>query len=1082
MNVNFLKLSFFILSIGVQFGLLANCNTQIDSSSNLILGIELMKNRQFDSSLYHLNQALIEEKVCNNKNEQISILTNILDCNLKSFRFTGMDSIILQLDSLLELTNNPQDLTFNYILLKARYLWYISLYKESLEELKKINPNDFSPSCNSNYPSKFYYERGLIHQANREYKLALFNFDTAHSKFKENNLNDTIFMARILSRKGVSYYYLDSLKQAIFFNNQSILMRKGFFNYDKFTLASCYINSSSYNFAALDYKEALINALKAQKLIEEKFGLNHPEIAGIYNHLGSIYYRFGDLYKSKLFYEKSLNLYRTNLLLNENQYSETNINLAALNYYLGNFKEATKILDRTLLLLPKKDTFLRSKILLYKASYLQSAGKEKEVKDIIDNFTFYYQLDNSLKSLYHLLIGKQFIKKNLALSYSHIEKSINFSKRCQIEKKMRINESFIGLSEYYNQIDSLDLAKMYIDTALSYLRKERACPEENESYIYPYLAADGLFKKTQVLAKLFERDTNYKYLFEAFDNTLILKNIYDGYRKSYKSDHSKLILAEETYNLYKEGVPIAYKLYEHTKNHKYLETILLFSESNKSMILLEAVNDLHAKKYSNIPDSLVEYERQIRVDIAYYNEKLFYELEKQEEHQDSAFIAKMYDKIYSLNNKKDRTNDFFQKNYSEYSDLKNGLKVPKIEFIKSNLREDMALIEYFVTDNSLFILLFYDNRFVLEKVEYDFDLNSKVKYFKQSIMNNDFLAFDSISFELYHFLIDPIACRIKDKRLLIVPDGHLNYVPFELLTTEKRHQNYENYYESKYFFVDYPITYNYSAALYFKGKQKKNRKSAAKNFLGFAPTFGYKFDDQFEEAIPDGSYKPKRFIELPWAITEVESIHKTVNGKIYTKEKATKEKFLEVAHNYNILHLATHAFTHDRFPDYSGLVFASPDSTISFDTYLHTNELYNLVLNADITVLSACETGIGAEQYGEGLMCLSRGLAYAGCPSMIASKWPLSDQSTAKLMSYFYKYVDQGYEKDIALQKARIEFMETMHHFIIPPRFWGALAVIGNEEQIDITPDYTLLVASIFGLAFLILKYTRRNKKKSSAA
>jgi len=541
-------------------------------------------------------------------------------------------------------------------------------------------------------------------------------------------------------------------------------------------------------------------------------------------------------------------------------------------------------------------------------------------------------------------------------------------------------------------------------------------------------------------------------------------------------------LAEETYNLYREAVPIAYKLFEHTNEYKYLEAMLLFSESNKSMILLEAVNDLHAKKFSNIPDSLVENERLLRVDIAYYNEKLFYELEKKEVDKDKKFISEMYNKIYQLTERKNKANRSFQKNYPEYTDLKNGLQVPKIEFVKNNLKEDMALIEYFVTNESLFVMLFSDNKFILEKIDYNFDLNSKVKSFKASILNKDFAAFDSLSYQMYQFLIEPIACRIKGKRLIIIPDGHLNYVPFELLTTEKREKDYENYYESKYFFVDHPITYNYSAALYFKGKQEKYKRKAAKNFLGFAPTFGSKFDYKFELALPDGSYKPKRFIELPWAIREVESISKIVKGNVYLKEEATKSNFLKVAKNYNILHLATHAFTHDRFPDYSGLVFASSDSTIGFDNYLHTNELYNLTLNADITVLSACETGVGAEQYGEGLMCLSRGLAYAGCPSMIASKWPLSDQSTARLMGYFYKYVNEGFDKDIALQKARIEFMENMHHFIIPPRFWGALSIIGNEEQIDINPQINYPLIGFTGIVLLALGLGISRKRKKSIA
>jgi len=173
-------------------------------------------------------------------------------------------------------------------------------------------------------------------------------------------------------------------------------------------------------------------------------------------------------------------------------------------------------------------------------------------------------------------------------------------------------------------------------------------------------------------------------------------------------------------------------LWEHTNNPKFLEAIVNFSESNKSIILLEAVNDLHAKQFSNIPDSLVEKERLIRVDIAYYSKKLFYELEKDEIHQDSAFISQMYDKIYNLTEKKELANSYFHSNYPEYNNLKNGLEIPKTKYIQENLNPDMALIEYFITNESIYIMLFVNGDFILEKVNYSFDIDSTVNSFKNN--------------------------------------------------------------------------------------------------------------------------------------------------------------------------------------------------------------------------------------------------------------------------------------------------------------------------------------------------------------
>jgi len=113
--------------------------------------------------------------------------------------------------------------------------------------------------------------------------------------------------------------------------------------------------------------------------------------------------------------------------------------------------------------------------------------------------------------------------------------------------------------------------------------------------------------------------------------------------------------------------------------------------------------------------------------------------------------------------------------------------------------------------------------------------------------------------------------------------------------------------------------------------------------------------------------------------------------------------------DYRIVHFATLALLDGQKPMYSGVVF-SLDSTGDEDGFLQTQEIFNLRLNVDPVVLSACQTGLGKLTEGEGMVGLSRAFMYAGAPSLVASLWSVNDMSTALLMNRFYTCLNQSME------------------------------------------------------------------------
>ncbi len=236
------------------------------------------------------------------------------------------------------------------------------------------------------------------------------------------------------------------------------------------------------------------------------------------------------------------------------------------------------------------------------------------------------------------------------------------------------------------------------------------------------------------------------------------------------------------------------------------------------------------------------------------------------------------------------------------------------------------------------------------------------------------------------------------------------------------------------------VSYSYSANLYYNTFSKPNEKSTQTDWIAYAPVF----DDEgiagttavtqklyadytmnsFDKSVATRSLLSNGMYvsPLPGSLSEVETIFKLFedNGKkaaMKTHQQANEQsaKSGEIS-EARIVHFATHGFVNATKPELSG-IFLAQDTSSAFSDYediygniaqqndgiLYQSEIYNLKLNAELTVLSACETGLGKIAEGEGVIGLSRALLYAGSRNLVVSLWQVSDESTQKLMVCFYE-------------------------------------------------------------------------------
>ena len=127
------------------------------------------------------------------------------------------------------------------------------------------------------------------------------------------------------------------------------------------------------------------------------------------------------------------------------------------------------------------------------------------------------------------------------------------------------------------------------------------------------------------------------------------------------------------------------------------------------------------------------------------------------------------------------------------------------------------------------------------------------------------------------------------------------------------------------------------------------------------------------------------------------------------------------------------------------------------------SEIYDLDLNAELVTLSGCETGLGELRSGEGIISLARAFSFAGAKSIISSLWPVSDKSTAVIMTSFYKYLRMGLPKDTALQKAKMNYLTSSGHADAHPFYWGSFICMGDMRPVQ--PSHpSLSVYIVFGL------------------
>ncbi|MBX2966207.1 MAG: CHAT domain-containing protein [Cyclobacteriaceae bacterium] len=556
-----------------------------------------------------------------------------------------------------------------------------------------------------------------------------------------------------------------------------------------------------------------------------------------------------------------------------------------------------------------------------------------------------------------------------------------------------------------------------------------ANPSGTNFYNGNQLLYSMMYKAQTLEAQHLNKTLKQKDLNLSLETLAECDKLIDRLRQQATNESDKIALGAIANEVYADGVRVAFLLSDVAfKNRKhYRELSFYFAEKSKSAVLLDAISDTNAKSFAGVPDDLLQEEKSLKSALALVSQKLAQKPSEEEEKylRETAFHLNQSYRSFIQN---------LEKQYPEYFNLKYNSTSPSISEIQSLLDPKTAVVSYFIDDSKqdashrLYTYIITAKSFRITDKALPEDYNRSITGLRNGLYYMGEDAYITSARKLYRLLI-PTAIPQSIKDLVILPTGRMSVIPFETLLTKEVKEPQTPYSALPYLVKDFAIRYEFSAGLLL---QKKSRPAAAVTSAMLCAPVSFPEKDNLAA--------------LPGTQQEVNTINNLFTGKNIRTEVLVHDKASEVAiksgnlKDYSLVHLATHGIVDENNPDLSR-IFLQSDSDAE-DGNLFSGEIYNLHLNADLVTLSACQTGLGKISRGEGVIGLSRALVYAGAKNIIVSFWSVADESTAILMTDFYRLLLDKPSVNYAenLQRAKLNMINSNY---AAPYYWAPFILIG---------------------------------------
>lgn len=969
------------------------------------------------------------------------------------------------------------DHTFNYIKISTIKniffclfffnIPFIALPQASSFRIDTLSSGDFDKDS---LKSAEYFEEGRQAYLKEDYKLALDYFEKCLSIRKRIYPENHNFIAFAENRVGVSLKELGRLNEAIRYYN---------------------------------------NALR---IITLNYGKGNYRNGQYLNNLGNAYQQKGNFIDAIEYYEEAIPLLFTGIIespSNLENYIKARYNFALTLYNLGRLDEALSIAIETYRDAPPQ----------HKASFLNLIGniqnKFKSYEKAEDSYelsikvlntnTENYQDSSNLSDLYIGFSTFLIERSEYNRATENLEKAKSILSN--ISSGRGISSLYYTYGELYykkpidaNSIESFSKTKKdNLIVALDYYQKAIIALTDsfkiNDPAVNPSI--DQCLFKAQLLKILHRKaETFYELYLVPNDNnqnkqsilesalsaSQLASDLLNNLRTGTVSEESKIVMTQLQNSSYLFTIKLAFELYKIANDNKYFEIAFQNSERNKAASLLDNLAEESARKNTLIPDSITQKKEDIDVQISVLTQTIFDTQQKTAENQKE--LIDLGQQLFQLRREKDEIEGFLEANFSDYYNLKYAEDKVALADLHKHIAKDEVIIEYVFDRNrisnkseNLYILLATKTATDFRKIPIDSMFFNDIDHVYRFLSAADFINIRLEDYRkyiisannLYKILIQPFSNQILDRSITIIPDGKLNYIPFDaLLATVPASVEKLDFKNLDYLVNRYLFNYSFSTNLYF-GKYKA-KKTAKHKLIAFAPVYGSIRNNNDEEY--------NRLAPLSGITEEVNTVSKYIKSKTFLGSTATESNFMKRYQDFDILHLAMHAIINDSLPMFSKLAFSpEADSTSASDGWLTTSEIYNLQLNSRLSVLSACNTGSGTLLDGEGVISLARGFLYAGCPSIVMTLWEVEDRSGAEIMGEFYRLLRAGKRTNQALRLSKLKHIESASPVTAHPHVWLNYVTIGKTDALYKGNDLYFFVIILIMLIGIIADQVIKMKK-----
>ncbi|PHJ58206.1 tetratricopeptide TPR_1 repeat-containing protein [Nostoc linckia z18] len=899
---------------------------------------------------------------------------------------------------------------------------------------QQTSSNDaISAAANALYKEgKQLYEQGTGESLLK----AIAKFEQALPLYQK--IGDRSSEAFTVAHLGKIYSDLGQQQKALFYLNQALLLRRQIKDKMGETITLNNIGSVYSDIGelqkALDFFH---QALLIKREIKDKTGE-----ARIINNIGNVYINSGEEQKALDYFQQSLIIRREVGDKIGEARTINNIGLIYLN--LGQQQKAIDYFNQSLALNQEMGDKLAASTALNNIATIYSdlQQEQKALEFLQKSLVITKSLGN--KS------GEARTLNNIGNIYSKIgekQKALDYFNQSlplfeSVENKLGLAANLNNIGLIYSDLGEQPKALNYYQQALS---------------LYQKVGNRG--GEALAIYNMASAERKQGNLNSALNQIKIVINIVEDLRTKINSQELRASYFATVQNYYQFYIDLLMQMHKQQPSKGYDALALQTSERARARSLLEMLTEAKADIRQGVEPKLLSQERDLQKQIdvlekrriqllgGNYTKAQVQTLEKENE-----AVLEQYQQVQIK----------IRATSPRYAALTQPQPLSLAQIQQQVLDENTLLLEYSLGEQRSYLWAVTNKSITSYELPKRAEIEAIVQKFRQEI-TTPYLKHSPSLDTLSQIILAPVAPQLQNKRLVVVSDGALQYVPFAALTKPNSQKN------SKYepLLINHEIiTLPSASTVAILRNEHKQRKPVAKTLIVLADPIFSLDDERLQSKVqtsPPVITEPNlntlalnraakdsevNFERLKFTRHEAEQIlalvppNKAKSAFDFTASRNTATS--KDLSQYNIIHFATHGILNSKHPELSGIVLSLfDDKGMPQNGFLRLHDVFNLNLKAELVVLSACKTGLGEEVRGEGLVGLTRGFMYAGSPRVVVSLWSVDDQATSELMKAFYqKMLQQGLKPAAALRTAQLEIWRTKRY--AAPYYWAAFTLQGE--------------------------------------